>query len=126
MSKQDEIMQLVNGARTLLDAIEKLLTEPEIPIDTTKPSEYKCPECDGDMVLRTNRIDQNKFWGCKKYPNCRGTRDIDGLSKEERRYKKEQAEQQAGFSFNRDKRNPVTEVSPPESEVVKNFNPFAK
>jgi restriction system protein len=36
-----------------------------------------CPECGSSMVLRTARRGANRgnpFWGCPKYPNCRGTR----------------------------------------------------
>lgn len=44
----------------------------------------KCPDCSGPMVPRTNRSEGTKFWGCKNYPKCRGTRDSMGLSKEER------------------------------------------
>ena len=28
------------------------------------------------MVLRMNRREGNYFWGCRRYPACRGTRDI--------------------------------------------------
>lgn len=89
--------------------------------------DYKCPDCGSDMRLRTNRSNGDKFWGCVKYPNCRGTRDENGLSKAEReeaKYRKEQVAQEGGFSFNRDKRNPVTEVSPPVDTGW--INPFAK
>ena len=29
------------------------------------------------MVSRRNRRDGNPFWGCRRFPRCRGTRDID-------------------------------------------------
>ena len=38
-----------------------------------------CPTCDAPMVLRTARRGRNaggKFWGCTKFPGCRGTRDV--------------------------------------------------
>ena len=38
-----------------------------------------CPGCGAPMALRTARIGRNaggKFWGCTKFPDCRGTRDI--------------------------------------------------
>ena len=35
-----------------------------------------CPSCEGPMILRTNRRDGSSFWGCRRYPTCRGTRDI--------------------------------------------------
>ncbi len=36
----------------------------------------KCPVCNGPMVKRTAKQGPNagsQFWGCPKYPNCRGT-----------------------------------------------------
>lgn len=41
----------------------------------------QCPECGGDMVLRTARRGSNagkQFWGCSNYPQCRTTVDISG------------------------------------------------
>lgn len=32
----------------------------------------KCPLCDSDMILRTGKY--GKFYGCSKFPICRGTR----------------------------------------------------
>lgn len=40
----------------------------------------KCPRCRGPMVVRTARSGQNagsRFYGCQRYPTCKGTRDID-------------------------------------------------
>lgn len=34
-----------------------------------------CPRCGTEMVLRTSRRDGSGFWGCTKYPQCRGTRN---------------------------------------------------
>ena len=37
----------------------------------------RCPECGNHMVLRTARKGSNsgaQFWGCSKFPSCRGTR----------------------------------------------------
>lgn len=117
---------ILNQKRASLE--EYIMELADIKYDTEEePKELKCPDCGGEMALRTNRQNGNKFWGCKKYPNCRGTRDENGLSKEEReeaKYKKEQVAQEGGFSFNRDKRSPSTEVSPPVSTGW--INPFAK
>lgn len=38
----------------------------------------KCPKCDGPMVSRANGASGQRFWGCKKYPECRGTLNTDG------------------------------------------------
>lgn len=35
-----------------------------------------CPTCGGPMVPRISA--RGAFWGCKKFPHCRGTRDVDG------------------------------------------------
>ena len=35
----------------------------------------RCPKCGSDMILRTAKSGANagnQFWGCSKYPNCRG------------------------------------------------------
>lgn len=34
-----------------------------------------CPKCQSNMVLRTNSRDNSKFYGCSKFPACRGTRN---------------------------------------------------
>jgi restriction system protein len=33
-----------------------------------------CPSCGAPMIKRTNRRSRESFWGCPKYPGCRGTR----------------------------------------------------
>lgn len=33
-----------------------------------------CPSCGAPMVKRSNRRSHEAFWGCPKYPSCRGTR----------------------------------------------------
>ena len=36
-----------------------------------------CPKCEGPMALRTKRSDGSSFWGCLRFPSCKGTRDIE-------------------------------------------------
>ena len=46
------------------------------PAAATAPS---CPQCNSPMVLRTARKGAqagSSFWGCSKYPGCRGTRPV--------------------------------------------------
>ncbi len=38
----------------------------------------KCPHCLGPMESRKNGQTQQRFWGCKNYPQCHGTRNTDG------------------------------------------------
>ena len=40
-------------------------------------SQTSCPECGGEMVKRINRKTADTFWGCAKFPKCRGTRKVD-------------------------------------------------
>jgi hypothetical protein len=38
-----------------------------------------CPDCNARMVLRTARRGYNpgnQFWGCPRYPDCRGTMSL--------------------------------------------------
>lgn len=87
----------------LTDHIEVIFQITEAVVDETKT--FPCPDCGGPMLLRTNRQNGDKFWGCTKYPNCRGTRDSAGLSRAERQAEldkqRENIVQDAGFSFNR-------------------------
>lgn len=43
----------------------------------TKPEPY-CPECGARMVLKRPRPNQGwePFWGCSRFPDCKGTRQI--------------------------------------------------
>lgn len=53
------------------------------------PQNVKCPKCGGPMVSRLTRLRpkvlggsvQRRFWSCRKYPDCDGTRDTDGRSR---------------------------------------------
>lgn len=47
-----------------------------------KYEENLCPECNGEMISRTGKY--GVFWGCKKFPECKGTRDSQGRSKKDR------------------------------------------
>lgn len=49
-----------------------------------KPQNVTCPECGGEMVSRLNRRDNSRFWGCQKYPECKGTRSVDGEERKPR------------------------------------------
>jgi len=49
---------------------------------SNNPFAVKCPECDGEMISRSGKY--GIFWGCKKFPECKGTRDNMGKSKQDR------------------------------------------
>jgi restriction system protein len=37
-----------------------------------------CPDCSGPMVFRTRRATGDLFYGCARFPDCRGTRSFQG------------------------------------------------
>ena len=48
------------------------ISEQPAQLETSSP---RCPKCGSEMVLRTAKRGDNqggKFWGCSKYPECRG------------------------------------------------------
>ncbi|MBE7537684.1 MAG: topoisomerase DNA-binding C4 zinc finger domain-containing protein [Opitutaceae bacterium] len=60
----------VAGAET-----ESSLADSDI---SPSPDEVLCPNCGAGMVKRTARRGSNvghSFWGCSKYPTCRGVRN---------------------------------------------------
>jgi ssDNA-binding Zn-finger/Zn-ribbon topoisomerase 1 len=42
-----------------------------------KVSMPSCPKCGGMMAVRTRKSDGKQFYGCRMFPACNGTRDID-------------------------------------------------
>jgi hypothetical protein len=38
----------------------------------SRTADVRCPRCDGGMVSRSGS--RGRFWGCWRFPNCRGTR----------------------------------------------------
>lgn len=52
--------------------------------------EVKCPECQGPMLRRKSA--HGAFFGCARFPNCRGTRDVNGESRGEREKKNDDSE----------------------------------
>ena len=70
-----------------------------------KPENVKCPDCDGPMVSRSSKF--GVFWGCQAYPKCKGTRDNEGRSKEDRakergeEYEPDSRDETNRFSFKR-------------------------
>lgn len=44
-----------------------------------KPENLTCPECGSRMVSRVTRVGApRRFWGCTRFPACRGTRNVEG------------------------------------------------
>lgn len=77
-------VELIDGAK-LASAIARLERAPSLSGRPPEQDESaalmapRCPSCRGEMVLRTARTEQHagsQFWGCARYPKCRGTRSI--------------------------------------------------
>lgn len=67
-----------------------------------KYEETLCPDCSGQMISRQGP--HGIFWGCKRFPECRGTRDSLGRSKAERAAEK-------GESYEVDERDATNKFS---------------
>lgn len=87
--------------RNLIEYISGLVGEREQESEV-KPENVKCPECNGEMMSRKNKTTGQRFWGCKNYPDCRGTRDSNGMSREEREEEKAREENKVCVNPDRD------------------------
>ena len=54
--------------------MKEMKAAPGAPSSSTEPAGdgVTCPKCNSPMVQRTGKF--GEFWGCTKYPECRGTR----------------------------------------------------
>jgi len=73
-------IELIDGPR-----LEKMIApvqpmaRPQAPAVITSNAAPACPKCSSPMVKRIARQGANaggQFWGCSKYPDCRGIRPI--------------------------------------------------
>jgi len=65
-------LALIQGVQNAASASTAVPTKPKLNLaGATTPD---CPSCGASMVKRTNRHSRYAFWGCTKYPSCRGTR----------------------------------------------------
>ncbi|WP_039928179.1 restriction endonuclease [Alishewanella jeotgali] len=70
-------IQLVDG-RLLVSSIQGREALQERQVISSVSSAIQCPVCNSDMVLRTAKKGPNagnQFYGCIRYPSCRGTRE---------------------------------------------------
>ncbi len=67
-------------AREPVGIVPSVVAKPEAAIKSTN-LEPTCPKCGSAMILRTAKNGPNaghQFWGCSKYPSCRGMMAYDG------------------------------------------------
>jgi len=77
-----------------LAAARRMERQSQIPIDPVNPVGTSrgpgtptpaCPTCGGSMASRTAHQGKNagsRFWGCRGYPECRGTRPLEPATEE--------------------------------------------
>lgn len=65
-----ELYQRIRAAQAGIDVIAK----PTATVTSNRP--IACPVCSGAMVERRNRSNGERFWGCARFPQCRGTAPI--------------------------------------------------
>jgi len=58
------------------DPFRDLLTHAgeEMEAARAQPSDYKCPQCDGQMVYRWSKL--GRFLSCSNYPTCKATMNV--------------------------------------------------
>lgn len=93
----DPVLNRIHSYRQQIEVdLEYLgISRPAIPTKPTRPAQYpvsspqnvppnltgtpSCPRCGSHMVRRMSRRGRgtgNQFWGCTRYPQCRGTRNV--------------------------------------------------
>jgi DNA topoisomerase-1 len=72
------LRQFYDPFERLLEKKDKEITRDDLIKETT---EEKCPECGSPMQVKLGRY--GKFLSCTRYPDCKGTRQIDGSQRPE-------------------------------------------
>ena len=71
----EALLAMVREGQTLPSAkIAKTLEAVTTHSDSPPSANPVCPKCGAYMVRRSNLETKHHFWGCAKYPACRGTR----------------------------------------------------
>lgn len=65
----------IRRARMQQPAAIETLRHTNLPVHTEK-ADQTCPECGVQMVRRQRKRDHEAFWGCARFPHCRGRRRI--------------------------------------------------
>lgn len=85
---EDELDEVASGDREWQPVVREmyapleaaLTTAAEAPKQVEETSEL-CPECNAPMVIRWGR--RGKFLACTRFPECRGTKSLDGEEPQE-------------------------------------------
>ncbi|MGH8154031.1 MAG: topoisomerase DNA-binding C4 zinc finger domain-containing protein, partial [Rhodanobacteraceae bacterium] len=66
----EALLAMVRNAQTASPPVRDV---PSV-VAQSHPAVPDCPKCGTPMIKRNNRRTRDVFWGCPKYPSCRGTR----------------------------------------------------
>lgn len=87
----DEVEQIVTAIQTgklprtwsthreHVASLKERHSKPETPSDVMKSGDPNCPKCGSAMLKRSAKSGANagnEFWGCSRYPGCRGIVNI--------------------------------------------------
>lgn len=93
--KETELNEQYNGTSIQAEVEEAIkFCRDELDRNNSTIEEVKCPDCGGKMISRSGQY--GKFWGCAKFPECKGTRDSLGRSKQDRAKEKESGNRESG------------------------------
>lgn len=74
------LMRLVQNVKTSPSpSARETISRPRAPVGRVEPIPEQaprspsCPKCGEAMAERSNRANGQRFWGCTKFPGCRGT-----------------------------------------------------
>lgn len=81
-----DILEIARQFSSYLGAVPTSVPAPRETIKVSVPSATTsqaphCPKCGSEMILRTAKSGANagnKFWGCSKYPSCKGITSYEG------------------------------------------------
>ena len=76
--EHDVLRQFYDPFKRLLEKKEKEITRDDLIKETT---DEICPKCQGPMIIKLGRY--GKFLSCANYPDCKGTRQMDGKERPE-------------------------------------------
>lgn len=75
----ETLLAMVREVQTALPARSVMASSSpanNVKLEAADSINLVCPKCGANMIRRLNRKSNEAFWGCAKYPSCRGTRAV--------------------------------------------------
>ena len=73
--RTETFKDLIKAKKNIDQILEKDVKQQVLPVGGEAIATPKCPECGDPMTKRTGKSGK-EFWGCSKYPECKGVRWI--------------------------------------------------